>query len=73
MQSRPMTVAGIKHRIATDLGPVANNGAEFGQSGRDGVVGGNRQKFRDDRVSHSIKSRPRPNAREILKLNRPHN
>src|SRR5438045_6107623 len=36
---------GIKHRIATDLGPVANNGAEFGQSGRDGVVGGNDRNF----------------------------
>src|SRR5207248_7623215 len=36
---------GIKHGIATDLGPVANNGAEFGQSGRDGVVGGNDRNF----------------------------
>jgi hypothetical protein len=36
---------GIKHGIATDLGPVANNGAEFGQSGRDGVVGSNDRNF----------------------------
>jgi len=65
MQSRPMTGTGIKHSIATDLGPVANNGADLVSPVGMVVVGGQRQKFRDGRVLHSIKSRPPPNALEI--------
>ena len=63
--------AGIKHGIATDLGPVANNGAEFGQSGRDGVVRRQRQKFRDDRVSHSIRITPAPRCARNPRMESP--